>query len=652
MVDIAEKARQIGREDGATTGEDEEVMNIIEFIESPHGLRFAKEICGQELFPVQRFILKAYYHLPLDDEDPYINIPKSWRHAQEDPDSPNVYNFTEVEYMEYLNDNGRCNIPEQDHRRQELVLPIGRRSGKSTISAMIAAYETYKLIKKGNPQAYYGVPEGNRIQICSVATSTDQAGILYQEVKRHYNNCRFFDQFKSKNTQKYVQFQTPHDISTTGKATNVGSANESIRVTFYSSVAKGIRGSANLVVIMDEVAFFSSSGQTSAEEVYKAVSPSVASFSPKDPKDASIPIGDSEGRIILISSPGAKEGLFYEKYAAAKSGGPESKDVLMIQAPTWEVNPTIPKDYFEKEHAKDAATFACEFGAQFTDQIKTWIERPHELMACVDPSHKPSQKGKPRAPHYLGLDVGVIGDRTAVAITRPTSGGIIELVYHELWQAGTDWYEINPHLKKPLVPYCKYMESEERLDFDEIANWLGELSNRFYIVDGVFDQFEAISLEQTLHKMDLTQFKMKRFRPRETSDQFQAFKDLMWHEKLRLYDYLERKTDADKARGNSMYIQELLELQAEARGNSMKRVEAPQVRGKYDDFADALVRSTWLSMEQVINSNGGFDDSYVSRDNGVGARDQGGPSSYRQYQRVRQKRRNYVSKRDPNTGRN
>lgn len=62
-----------------------------------------------------------------------------------------------------------------------MILSIGRRSGKTTISACIAAYETYKLISKGDPQGYYGLPHSNNIQIISVATDKDQAGLLYRQ---------------------------------------------------------------------------------------------------------------------------------------------------------------------------------------------------------------------------------------------------------------------------------------------------------------------------------------------------------------------------------------------------------------------------------------------------------------------------------------
>ena len=62
----------------------------------------------------------------------------------------------------------------------------------TTISACIA-YETYKLIKKGDPQGYYGLPASNNIQIISVATDKDQAGLLYQEVRDIIGTVVFLD---------------------------------------------------------------------------------------------------------------------------------------------------------------------------------------------------------------------------------------------------------------------------------------------------------------------------------------------------------------------------------------------------------------------------------------------------------------------------
>lgn len=523
----------------------------------------------------------------------------------------------------------------------------GMTNHNSTISAMIAAYETYKLLKKHNPQNYYGTPEGSSIQICSIATAKDQAAILYKEVRRHYNNCDFFRPYMHSETQTQALFHTPHDMDTGTKP--------SIRITFYSSVAKGIRGSANIVAIMDEVAFFNPSGQASAHEVYQALSPSLAQFSPKDPNDASKPLADSEGRMILISSPDAKQGLFYEQYEMALSGGAGSKDLLMIQAPTWEVNPTIPRSYFEKEYEKDPIIFTTEFGAEFTDKVRSWIERDEDLMQCVNPEHKPFLRGRPRDRHFLGFDLAPKGDRTALVLTRLHEGKI-QLAYHELWQAKTDWYDINPHLEEPIIPYARDLGTTEVIDYEALAEWIEELSKRFYIVEGVYDSYEGIGFEQVLQKRPLSQIKMENFTSTKTSEMFQAFKMLMYNEQLELYDYMLSDLDHDIERqGYAPYIQELLELEGTRRGKKLTIVEAPQVRGKYDDFADALVRSVWLALDRLAKtkSAGGLYRPVTlgtggpGVNDGVGAQYQYTQRSNTDYQRRRDRSRGYISKRDP-----
>src|SRR4051812_49217377 len=74
-------------------------LNIIEFIDTfkllPYGL-----------YPVQKFILKMYYGIPLDSELPSdetgrIRVPKAW-------DKLDDYTYmTEVQYLEFLYHQGR-----------------------------------------------------------------------------------------------------------------------------------------------------------------------------------------------------------------------------------------------------------------------------------------------------------------------------------------------------------------------------------------------------------------------------------------------------------------------------------------------------------------------------------------------------------------
>lgn len=635
---FADLARQVGRKnDSIAEGSyDADSMDIMEFIESPHGLKFSKELSEAGLFPVQKFILKMFYNLPLEVNQKVIKIPKSWRHAQ---DESAMYHFTEQEYLEYLYNEGRCNIKEQDHDRRELLLVCGRRSGKSTMSAMIGTYETYKLLRKSNPQKYYGMPEGTSIQICAVATSMDQAAILYKEVRRHFNNCDFFRPFMDNETQTQALFSTPQDLDTGQKP--------SVRITFYSSVAKGLRGPANIVGILDEAAFFNKSGQASAQEVYQALSPSLAQFSPKDPNDSSKPLGTSEGRLIMISSPYDKSGLLYEQCELALSGSAGAKGLLMIQAPTWEVNPTISVDYFEKEYEKDPIIFLTEFGAEFTDKVKTWIERDEDLLACVNEDAKPLVKGKPLEPHYMGLDLAVKGDRTVVSLTK-VEDNKIKLVYHEQWQAKTNWYDINPHLDKPMTSYAERLQDQEILDFEEIADWIKEITKRFYVAEGLFDSFEGLGFEQLLQKRGINQVKMKNIMSTSASEHYQSFKNMMYLEQLELYNYVKHQSDVEPT-AIAPYLQEMLDLESTAKGKRLLIVEAPKVRGKHDDFADSLVRAVWLAIDPMSKKKSRITQTNIPKQSydGVGSPIPPSYTDHRAFQRRRAKRNNYVNKRTP-----
>lgn len=605
---IADKLRQAGqdakkvlvKEKASTKGvrtSSDGIYNILDYIESDWGLDMV-------LYPVQRVLVKLYYFIELDDtlpEDPTRQI-KIIDFLTGDV----RYTLTEKEYLKFLYNEGRCNIGEQDHERRELILSIGRRAGKSTLSGIFASYEVYRLLNLYNPQEYYGLPNGNRIQIISLATDKDQAGILFNEVAGHLTKCSYFEPYKASATQTNVHFRTPYDIEKygnlyreNGKFTSF-TGKASIRLTFKGATGKGTRGFGNIVVILDEFAhFLEGDGPASAEEMYKAISPSQAAFSPKDPENPLIPIGPKESRMICISSPLGKSGKFYQLYEQAMSNGKGSENMLAVQAPTWEVNPTVPLQDLQQAYYADPKAFSVEFAAQFNDQVSGWIERLEDLEACIDPTHRPVLRARPRVPHQMGIDVGVVGDGTFAVITHVENGKII-VDYHEGWYAGVDWRETNPHLDGEYpTDYAKTLANVERLDFDAIAEWFKALSKRFHIRDAVFDSWQGIALEQSLHKLGLGQFKSQAFTQVDSSRIYQAAKMMMYDESLVLYDYPLPQGVSLGGNQHAPYIQELLNLRAKQVSKNIVKVEAPQKKGSHDDYSDALVRSIWLSVQYM-----------------------------------------------------
>jgi hypothetical protein len=194
----------------------------------------------------------------------------------------------------------------------------------------------------------------------------------------------------------------------------------------------------------------------------------------------------------------------------------------------------------------------------------------------------------------MGIDVGLVGDGTFIAITHIEDNQIV-LDYHEGWCAGIDWRETNPHLEAPMVDYARNLVSVERLDFDAIHEWIVALTKKFHITDGLFDRWNGIPLEQSLHKKGLKQFRCEFFTRDLTSRIYQTAKMLMYDERLRLYDWPVPETGVK----HSPLIKELLSLQANQISRNIVLVEAPKAPGAHDDASDALTRAIWLSAERM-----------------------------------------------------
>lgn len=500
-----------------------------------------------------------------DEPDQYIL-------TVEDSDESSDYFYDPVVSVE----DGRAHVYDLNVPEGHEFVANGMTNHNTLITSCIVAYETYKLLLKHNPQKFYGSSQSNVIQLISVATGRDQAGLLFREAKGHFSNCQFFKKYMANETMGYASFQTPFDIEQYGSYSENQKARYSIKVTFESCIAKSLRGGANILVALDEMAHFTDEGQSSADDVYQAVEPSIRTFSPKDPKDPSLPIGENEGRIIMISSPLGKQGLFYKQFMIGFTGGMAAQNMLSIEAPTWEVNPTIPAGTFENSYLKDPRVFLTEFGAQFTDKTASWIADNNDLLDCVLPEAKPRYKGLPRVPHFVGIDVGLVNDYTAIAIGHLDEQNRIVLDLIDSIKAGEGEYE-----------------GVERLEFVDVVDWIYSKSKDFYFKEGLFDQYSGIPLEQALQAQGLQQFNSYKPSPQINSQMFQTFKDFMFDKKLVLYDW--PKEDGQ----HCQYITELLELQAEVKSKYVTSVYAPQMQGKHDDHADALVRMVWLASQQI-----------------------------------------------------
>jgi len=579
---------------------DERERNIIDFAEAQWGLGMGSMPSVPPLFPVQKFIFKTYYNIELDGSDKRDIIIK-------DKYNEKIrYTFNEKEYLNFLYNEGRINIKEVDgdprKSRPNLILVIGRRGLKTSSIAVLVSFETYKLLKKVSPHEYYNIMPDDEIRVSCVATNKEQAGELFHRISGHLERSEYFKKYREKPTLSYMKLSTQRDIEEYGAGNRA-----SIRIAASPCTGKGLRSYNNIIAVLDEMAhFFESDTSTdkSDKNIYDSITPSVARFTS--------PEGDLHGRVICISSPNNRSGKFYDLYKRSMEA--DCEDLLMIQAPTWEVDYTLSPKYLKGKYLDNANSYMSEFGAEFSDRVSAWIDNEEMLRINIIPGLKVKTLSYERTPHFMGIDVGLKQDGTAIAITHVVKemvGGVMrELIELDCIDS-------------------RYAKDEDKEYFhpDEIADWIASYADKFYIVKGMMDQYYGLAMVPKLHDKGLKQISTVHVSRDYSSRVYQNFMSKMLDVSLRIPEGEERIVDGKKTKDLNL-ITELLRLRAVTHSKYQITVSAPDVKDAHDDESDAFARSVFLASEYI--STGGMVRNNRTETTGKNA-------SYRQYY-MKQKR--------------
>jgi hypothetical protein len=290
--------------------------------------------------------------------------------------------------------------------------------------------------------------------------------------------------------------------------------------------------------------------------------------------------GTPDGRVICISSPGAKTGKFFEEYERSFT---DDNEVFMLQAPTWEIDPGISSRYLRDKYRENPIGFKSEFGAQFTDRLFGWIEDPEIVRKNVIPGLKYKDRSMLRVPHFMGIDVGLKNDGTAVAIGHWVS----ELVNG----ARSEKIELD-------YSAVRYSEDEEKEYFvpDELAEWFAELASKFYVYKGLMDQYYGMTIVPVLQKKGLKQFEFRQFNDALNSAVYQVLLSDFISGNMRLPEG-DVRIVGDNKDNDSVLVKEILTLQAEQKSKYMIKVFAPDRKGEHDDLSDSLARMVFIANE-------------------------------------------------------
>ncbi|MCO5157572.1 MAG: hypothetical protein M9945_12630 [Aquamicrobium sp.] len=242
---------------------------------------------------------------------------------------------------------GRDAAPTQQAR--EVWIIAGRRSGKDIKTASVAAY--LATIAAGPLGFLRRLKPGERGVVQVLAVDRDQAKVCMGYLLAFFELPLLKQMVKSSSADSV-------------ELTN------GLAVEITTNDQRRVRGRTVVAVIFDEVAHWRGDDAANPDEaVYQAVKPAMATMLPG-------------AMLIGISSPHARSGLLYRKYrdSYGKDG-----NTLVIKAPTWVMNPTVPRDSEIIGEAFDAdpAWASAEYGAEFRTDIEAFLSR-EVIEACVD----------------------------------------------------------------------------------------------------------------------------------------------------------------------------------------------------------------------------------------------------------------------------
>ena len=145
-----------------------------------------------------------------------------------------------------------------------------------------------------------------------------------------------------------------------------------LSIEIHASSFRGLRGYSVVCAVLDEVAYYRD--ETSANpdiEIVNAIRPGMSNV---------------PGALLLaISSPYARKGILWDAYK--RFYGVENDRILVWQADSQTMNPTLDPEVIRVAYEEDEAVAGAEYGALFRRDIESFVDR--EIVGgCVIPERR------------------------------------------------------------------------------------------------------------------------------------------------------------------------------------------------------------------------------------------------------------------------
>ena len=268
--------------------------------------------------------------------------------------------------------------------KRNLLLLAGRRGGKSLISDVLACYDAAVEDYTG----YLRPGEDRYILIVSVRDDS---------AKLHIRNIAKLLQHGRRTRALIEQIKEDQIIL----------KNDVIILSLPAS-ARAARGYTASTLILDEAAFFMDTfGNSSAEAIFTALSPTVATFGDKS-------------RIVITTSVAAKVGLVYDLYSRATEG--ELEDWHCVKVSSRDLNPKVSERIIKNAMKRDPEGAAAEYYSEFREQTESFLSSD-AIEQCVDPGL--SGKVEPGKGYLMAIDPALMRDNFAYSIGHSEEGLVV-----------------------------------------------------------------------------------------------------------------------------------------------------------------------------------------------------------------------------------
>ncbi len=225
---------------------------------------------------------------------------------------------------------GRRRVPKAPAR--ELWLVCGRRAGKSIVAALVAVWAACCRT--------YALAPGEVGVFMVIARDRRQARIIRRYIGGLLAAHPALAALVAHETAERIELAS------------------GIAIEIHTASFRAIRGYTVIGAVLDEIAYWpTDDGADPDHEILAALRPATATV--------------AGAILVALSTPYARRGELWRTHR--EHFGQSGDDVLVVQAATRELNPTVPQAVIDRAYADDPATAAAEYGAEFRRDIESFI---------------------------------------------------------------------------------------------------------------------------------------------------------------------------------------------------------------------------------------------------------------------------------------